>query len=298
MLAEMKELWRFRELLLSLVERELRIRYKNSVLGFLWSLLNPLMTALVMTLVFKYFLGQSVGSYVLYVLAAYLPYIFVQFALMDSSQSVLTSLQIVRKVYFPREVLPMAQVFANFIHFCLAMVVFFAIATVVWLRTLSGDAPAQFPIQATAILLPVLMVINLMLAMGLGFIVSALNTFYEDVKYMLGAVLYVGFFLCPVMYFSENVAAFAERHGSLGRLVYTVYHLNPMATLCTAYKKVLLNTVPIPAKDPDDPAKMITIEGMPLDWTYVGIAALVSFLILILGYSIFNRMKWRFVERP
>lgn len=298
MLAEIKELWRFRELLLSLVERELRIRYKNSVLGFLWSLLNPLMTALVMTLVFKYFLGQSVGSYVLYVLAAYLPYIFVQFALMDSSQSVLTSLQIVRKVYFPREVLPLAQVLANFIHFCLAMLVFFFIATAVWLRTLGGAAPPQFPIQGTVVLMPILMIINLMLATGLGLIVSALNTFYEDVKYMLGAILYVGFFLCPVMYFSENVAVFAERHGSVGQLVYTAYHLNPMATLCTAYKKILLRTVPIPAKDPDDPAKTIMIKGMALDWTYVGLAAIVSFAILVFGYWLFNRMKWRFVERP
>jgi lipopolysaccharide transport system permease protein len=298
MVDELRELWRFRELLLSLVERELRIRYKNSVLGFFWSLLNPLLTALVMTLVFKYFLGQSVGSYVLYVLAAYLPYIFVQFALMDSAQSVLTSLPIVRKVYFPREVLPMAQVIANFIHFCLAMVVFFLIAVAVWVKSMFGTAPVHFPIQPTVVLLPVLMVINLMAAMGIGFIVSALNTFYEDVKYMLGAILYVGFFLCPVMYFSENVLAFAQRHGALGQAVYTVYHLNPMATLCTAYKKVLLATVPIPARDPDDPSKMITIPGMALDWRFVAIAGVSSFLILVIGYSVFNRVKWKFVERP
>jgi len=291
MRAELKELWRFRELLLSLVERELRIRYKNSVLGFFWSLLNPLITATVMTLVFKFFLGQDVSSYGLYVLAAYLPYIFMQFSLMDSAQSVLISLPVIRKVYFPREILPMAQVLANFIHFCLAMLVFFLIATAVWIRDPSG----QFPIQATAVLLPFLMIINLMLAMGLGLIVSALNTFYEDVKYLLSAALYIGFFLCPVMYFSENVFYATQTQGGTGRLIYFLYHANPMATLCTAYKKTLLASVPVPV---NRGATGEVMPGMPLDWAMVGLAAVTSFGILVFGYWMFNRMKWRFVERP
>lgn len=291
MLSELKELWRFRELLLSLVERELRIRYKNSVLGFFWSLLNPLITATVMTLVFKFFLQQDVSSYGLYVLAAYLPYIFMQFSLMDSAQSVLLSLPVVRKVYFPREVLPMAQVFANFIHFCLAMLVFFFIATAVWIRDPSG----QFPIQPTAFLLPILMIINLMVAMGLGLIVSALNTFYEDVKYLLSAALYIGFFLCPVMYFSENVLFATQTQGTAGQIVYFLYHANPMATLCTAYKKVLLASVPVPAGRGD---AATVLPGLPIDWPMIGLAGLTSFGFLVFGYWMFNRMKWRFVERP
>lgn len=291
MLAELKELWRFRELLLSLVERELRIRYKNSVLGFFWSLLNPLITATVMTLVFKFFLEQDVSSYGLYVLAAYLPYIFMQFSLMDSAQSVLLSLPVVRKVYFPREVLPAAQVLANFIHFCLAMVVFFFIAAGVWVLHPSGE----FPIRPTAVLLPVLMIINLMLAMGLGLIVSALNTFYEDVKYLLSAALYIGFFLCPVMYFSENVLAATQSRGVGGQWIYTLYHANPMAMLCTAYKKTLLANTPVPT---GRGAVARELPGIPLDWGMLGLAAITSFGFLVFGYWMFNRMKWRFVERP
>lgn len=286
MIAELKELWRFRELLLSLVERELRIRYKNSALGFLWSLVNPLFTAGVMTLVFKYFLNMSVGSYVLYVLAAYLPYMFFQLALMDSAQSVIAALPMVRKVYFPREVLPLAQIIANFIHFILAMGVFLLIACVVWLRH-----PGQFPIQPTALLTPILWVIHFMLSLGLGFIISALNTFYEDVKYIVGALLYLMFFLSPVMYFSENVFHATAGHGALGEWLFRLYHLNPMAALCTAYRKLLLAPIPIPIKDKPQAA-------LPLDWGMVAASAVVSFGILVFGYWLFNRMKWRFVERP
>jgi ABC-type polysaccharide/polyol phosphate export permease len=287
MRGDLAELWRFRELLWSLAERELRIRYKNSVLGFFWSLLNPLITALVMTLVFKYFLGQGVGSYGLYVLSAYLPYMFFQFALMDSSQSVIAALPIIRKVYFPREVLPLAHVLANLIHFMLAMGVFFLIAVVVWLRH-----PGAFPIQATALLLPVLVIIHVALVSGLGLIVSALNTFYEDVKYLLGAGLYMLFFLSPVMYFSENVYAATQSMGERGSMAYFIYHLNPIATLVTSYRKLLLAPTPVPVQGSG------TQPALPMDWTLLGICALTSFAILWLGYAMFNRMKWRFVERP
>jgi ABC-2 type transport system permease protein len=108
MRGELKELWRFRELLLAMVERELRIRYKNSVLGFFWSLLIPLVTVAVMTVVFKVFLKNETPNFGAYVLAAYLPFLFINQAILDSAQSVLVSLPIVKKVYFPREILPLA----------------------------------------------------------------------------------------------------------------------------------------------------------------------------------------------
>lgn len=286
MWAELKELWRFRELLLSLVERELRIRYKNSALGFFWSLVNPLVTALVMSIVFKYFLSQGVGSYTLYVLAAYIPYVFFQFSLMDSSQSILVALPMVRKVYFPREVLPLAQILANFIHLLLALVVFMVIAILVWMRH-----PGEFPIRPTVVILPLVLIVNLALAIGGGLIVSALNTFYEDVKYILGAVLYVMFFLTPVMYFSENVRYATAKMGPEGDLYYLLYHANPMASLCTIYKKVLLAPTPVEVGG-------LKLEALPLNWGHFGMAAAISFGVMIFGYHMFNRMKWRFVERP
>ncbi len=286
MRAELKELWRFRELMFSMVEREIKIRYKNSFLGFLWSLVNPLITVLVMTVVFKYLVGNKTPNFSAYILAAYLPFMFFQFAVLDSSQSVLSALPFVRKVYFPRESLPLATIISNFIHFLLALVVFFLYLLVIWIRH-----PDVSPFTWNIVYLPVLLVINLMLAAGVGLIVSSLNVFYEDVKYIVSVGLYLMFFLCPIMYFSENVRYSEQLKGGIGDWVYFLYHLNPVAELCTAYRKVLL-----PAQQVD--IKGTLHEALPLDWPMIGVAALVSFLFLYCGYSMFNRLKWKFVERP
>jgi len=286
MLSELRELWRFRELLLTMIERELRIRYKNSFLGFFWSLLNPLITVLVMTVVFKYLVGNPTPNFSAYILAAYLPYMFFQFALMDSAQSVLASLPVVRKVYFPREILPLAAIGGNFIHLLLALLVFFLYLLGVWLVD-----PRVPPFTWTALLLPVLVLINLMLALGLGLIISALNTFYEDVKYIVGVGLYLLFFLSPIMYFSENVRYSKQLQGSAGDFIYVLYHLNPVAMLSTAYRKVLI------------PPQKVYVNGnwvdpLPLDPWLFGALVVTSVLTLIVGYGMFNRLKWRFVERP
>ncbi len=284
MLAELKELWRFRELLIAMVERELKIRYKNSFLGFLWSLINPLVTVLVMTVVFKYLLRNETQNFSAYVLAAYLPFIFFQFALLDSAQSVLVALPVVKKVYFPREILPLAAIASNFIHLLLALGVFFVYLLALWIRH-----PQVSPFTWNILLLIPLLIVNLALATGLGLIVSALNTFYEDVKYIVSVGLYLLFFLTPIMYFSENVMSTAARDG---RWIYVVYHLNPIAMLLTAYRKVLVQPGPVSLE------RNVSVPPMPLDLTLLGVAGLVSFVVLVAGYAAFNRMKWRFVERP
>lgn len=284
MLAELKELWKFRELLITMVQRDLKIRYKNSFLGFFWSLLNPLITVLVMTLVFKNFLRNGTPNLSAYVLAAYLPYMFFQLCLMDSSQTILSNIVIIRKIYFPREILPLASVISNFIHFLLALVVFFGYLLFIYI----GD-PKLSPFQWTVFYLPVLLLINLMLATGLSLIISALNTFYEDVKYIVSVSLYLLFFLCPIMYFSEVVYAKSMDHGST--LLYRVYHLNPVAMICTAYRKLMVAPQDVLDGDRKYPA-------LPLDWVLLGVAAVISFLVLIGGYAMFNRLKWKFVERP
>jgi ABC-2 type transport system permease protein len=269
-----------------MIERELRIRYKNSFLGFFWSLLNPLITVFVMTVVFKYLVGNPTPNFSAYILAAYLPYMFFQFALLDSAQSVLSALPVVRKVYFPREILPLAAIGSNFIHLLLALVVFFAYLFVIWIRD-----PSVPPFTWTALLLPVLVLINLTLALGLGLVVSALNTFYEDVKYIVGVGLYLLFFLSPIMYFSENVRYSKQLAGPLADWVYVIYHLNPVAMLVTAYRKILI------------PPQKVYVDGawvdpLPLDPLLFGVLVLSSVLTLIGGYALFNRLKWRFVERP
>jgi ABC-type polysaccharide/polyol phosphate export permease len=287
MIAELKLLYAKRELLWAMVERELRIRYKNSVLGFFWSLLNPLVTMCVMWVVFKFLLGNATPNYSAYVLSAYIPFMFFNMAVMDSAQSVLAALPVIKKVSFPREILPISTVLANFVHLLLALVVFFVFLLVVWLNT----DRENFPFTWTLALLPVLLVLTLMFTMGMSFIVSALNVFYEDVKYVTSVALYLLFFLTPVMYFSENVQHRTRDMGALGEAIYIGYHLNPVAVIATSCKQVLLKPGPVDIGGQQFPA-----SPLPL-YLYLWTAA-VCIVIFFAGYALFNRMKWRFVERP
>ena len=197
MLDELKELWRYRELLVTMVQRELKIRYKNSALGFFWSLLNPLVTVLVLSFVLSNFMYDEKGpkNISAYVLAAYLPFMFFQLCLMDSAQSILGAMPLIKKIYFPREILPLASVISNFIHFFLAMGVFFLYLLVNYLVH-----PGSWPFQFGTIYLPLLLLISFCLSLGFSFFISALNTFYEDVKYLVGIALWLMFFLTPNMY--------------------------------------------------------------------------------------------------
>jgi ABC-type polysaccharide/polyol phosphate export permease len=279
---EVKELWKYRGLLWSMVRRELTVRYKNSFLGFFWSMINPLLTVLVLTFVFKVIQKNHTPNFSAYVLAAYLPYMFFQQAIMDSAQSILSSLSLIKKIYFPREIIPLASIIANYIHFCLALVVFF-----IYLFALYVYGGMKVPtFMWTTIYLPILLVINFLLATGIGLWVCAINTFYEDVKYLVGTILSLLFFLSPIMYFSEAVY-YPERNLNH----YFLFHLNPIATLSMSYRKILLAPQPVDVGGVSYPA-------MPLSWKLIGITGIFSVLVFFYGYHVFNKWKWRFVERP
>lgn len=284
MWAEAKELWKFRELLLSMVQRDLKIRYKNSFLGFVWSLLNPLITVTVMTVVFQFIMDNHTPNLGAYIFAAYLPYMYFQLTLMDSSQTVLSNIQLVKKIYFPREILPLSSAISNFIHFLLGLLVLFVFLIVVYILH-----PKIWPFHWGILLLPLLLFMSFCLATGLSLIISALNTFYEDVKYIVGVLLYLLFFICPIMYFSEQV--YYADINKLHPIVYRLYYMNPVATLSTAYRKAILDPQPVTVKG-------VLYPPIGMDWKYVAIAFVVSVAVLLFGYSTFNRLKWRFVERP
>ena len=127
MLAELKELWRFRYLLWQLVRRDLKVRYKNSRLGFLWSIAPPLMQVAVITFVFKRAtnFAQGIDSYSAFLLVAMIPWSYMSLAILDSSQSILIMYGVIKKVYLPREIIPLANAISNFIHFLLSWAVFF-----------------------------------------------------------------------------------------------------------------------------------------------------------------------------
>jgi len=282
------ELWQYRELLRTLVIRELRVRYKNSILGFFWSLVNPLATVLVMTLVFKYVMGMRIANYSAYILAAYLPWTFFQFALLDSSQTILVYMQVIKKIYFPRVLLPLAAVLANFVHFLLAMGVLF-----VYLYGYVGT-----PLQLSLLWLPVIVLSQLLWVVGLSALIACWNAFYEDVKYLVSVGLQLLFFLTPIIYFSEQVRYTTLLPEAYREGVFWAYHLlNPMATLAMAYRKAVLPPITI-IHEPAAMGQTTQFPDMPLPLWLLGANLLAGAVVALGGLSYFRKREWEFVERP
>jgi len=286
MLSELKELYRYRDLVRQLVIRDIKVRYKNSVLGFFWSLVNPLAQVAVITVIVKFVMRLPIPNYSAYLLVAYLPWMFFQMSLLDASQAVLMHHDLLKKVYFPREALPVSIVISNLIHFILALGVF--IIYLIWLK--ASFLPTMF-------LLPVLVFFQFLLCVGLALFVSCLNVFYEDVKYIVSMLLQILFYLTPIMYLSEMVQL-ALRGKAHGAILYRIYELNPLNALIIAYRKLMLAPFSIPpSKAGEAPAFAKQMQDQPLDWTVLIITFGACILIAILGYAYFNRRKWTFAEQ-
>ncbi len=289
MRAQLSELWQYRELLWTLVIRELRVRYKNSALGFFWSLLNPLVTVMVMTVVFKYVMGMRIANYSAYILVAYLPWTYFQFALLDSSQTLLVYMQVIRKIYFPRALLPLATMLANLIHFLLAMGVLF-----LYLYLYVGT-----PLQWGLLLLPIVILSQTLWVTGLSLLISAWNVFYEDVKYLVSVGLQLLFFLTPIIYFSEQLRYTTLIPEAWREPFFWGYHLlNPMATLAMAYRKLILPPITVVQETPALAHQAVQYPDMALPLWLVGINLLLGLGVATIGLRYFRKREWEFVERP
>jgi ABC-type polysaccharide/polyol phosphate export permease len=290
LISECRELWRYRYLIKVLVRRELKIRYKNSVLGIFWSLVTPLVQVLVMTIAFHYFLSSGPPNFSAYLLCAYLPWTFFQNSVLDSSGAVLSQLGLLKKVYFPREIPVVASVCANFVHFLLSLLVFILYRWV--LAPIFIGWPGPPPIYV--LWLPVLMILQFILTLGVSLVVCAWNVFYEDVKFVATMMMGFLYYLLPIFYFAENIAQSSRIHNPAVRWwVYHLYLANPLAWLVTAYKQIFFNPQII-----SNQGQTPVVMSAHFDWRYLLIATTTSTLVCLWGYAFFNARKWRFTERP
>jgi len=224
------ELWAYRDLLINLVKRDLEVRYKRSVLGFAWSFLNPLLMMLVFAIVFQVVRPLSVRSYPLFVLCGLLPWNFLAGSLSGASRSITGNAQLIDKVYFPREILPLSAVLSNFVNYLFSLAVFIPLALLLGAR-----------FSPWTLALPAVILIQLVLVAGLALLLSALNVFYRDTELVLDVALTAWFFLTPIFYELELLP-----NRFLGIDVWRfVYTLNPMATLVTDYRYILLYQYPV-----------------------------------------------------
>lgn len=222
---DIRDLWLHRDLLYFLAWRDVKVRYKQTVLGVSWAILQPLLTMAVFSLFFGR-LGKMPSDglpYPIFTLAGLLPWQLFQYALTNSSQSVVAEARLITKVYFPRTIIPIASVLAGVIDFCLS----FGLMAILMLYY--GLVP-----KWTIVAIPLATVVTLMSALGAGFWLAALNVKYRDVRYTLPFISQFWMFLSPVAYASSIVP---EKW-------YWLYALNPMAGMIDVFRWAILGTAP------------------------------------------------------
>jgi ABC-type polysaccharide/polyol phosphate export permease len=212
-------LYKRRELISTLVSKELKARYRGSLLGIVWTFLNPLLLLLVYSLVFSVYMRVQMENYALFVFTGLLPWIWFSSSLGDGASSVVGSGSLITKSMFPAEVLPMVKILSNLMNyiFSLPLILIFMLAYGV-------------PLRPSMLWLPVVMAVQLLLTLGLVYFLSALNVRFRDTQHVLGNLLTLWFFLTPILYSANNAPA-DYRH---------LLYLNPMTVLAVSYQDIFL----------------------------------------------------------
>ena len=251
-----KDLYDYRELLKTNIKKEIRGKYKGSWLGVIWTFLNPLLMLAVYAFVFPYILRVNVENYTIFMIVALIPWNFFTIAVQTGTSCVNINGNILKKVYFPREIIPLSVTISQLINFlitCLIMAVFILVSGV------------GFSIHL--VLFPVLVLIQFILILGINFILSAITVFVNDIAHFVQVAMTMGFYATPIVYLPQM----------LPEKFQWAMKVNPMAVLVEGYRSVLY------------------YHQKP-DMFWLAIWACLSFLILIVGYLIFKKLEKTFVE--
>jgi lipopolysaccharide transport system permease protein len=255
-LSHLRELWRYRDLILRLAWSDFKLRYKSSALGFFWSLLEPLLMLVVLYVVFSNLMRVQVEHYQLFLLLGIILWNFLDRGTSMSIWGIVGKPSLVQKVYFPRDILVISTSITALMMTALEFVVF--IIFMVIFRVMPGWTVVYFPI---------LFVFEFLIILGLSMGLSALNVYFRDVQFIWRLIIQVGFFATPVIY---PITIFPEK-------IQWIVMLNPIAQIITMTRDCILYSIP-----PE-----------PLNLAYVAVSALV---LLLIGYLIFDRLEPRFGE--
>ena len=254
----LQELYNYRELVKNLVVRDLKLRYRSSVLGFLWCLVNPLLMMGVFTLVFTVLLtNNNIEHFPVFILIGILAWNLHSTALVGAINSVVGGAQLIQKVYFPREVLPIATVLSNTVNFLLSLIALFALVLIF-----------QVQLTATLIFLPLVILVQVIFTVGIALFLSALNVFYRDTASIMETMMLAWFFLTPIFYRIEDVFPAYSR---------LMYILNPLASIIAAYRDILY-------------------YGTMSNLDFFSRTAVTALVVLVLGYLFFIRSSRSFSE--
>ena len=253
LLAHLRLLFAYRELLLSWTTRTIKSRYRQSVLGFGWALVQPVFQMVVISVIFGSLVRvPSEGiPYPVFAYSALLPWTLFAGSISSAVPSVLQNMYLVTKIYFPREILPLSAILARLVDFVIASLVF--VGLMLWYR---------IPVHATLLLVPLLLAIQTVLALALGLLGAAISVFLRDISFAIPLGMQLWMYATPVIY---PLSMVPERWRPF-------YLLNPMAGIIDSYRRVVL-------------------QGQLPDFGYLGVAACISLLLCAIAYAYFKRLE-------
>ncbi len=271
----------YRELLVGMTRKELKVKYKNSFLGFAWSLLNPLLYLVVFYVAFVKILASGVPSFPIFLLSGLLVWNLFSTGLAAACGSVVGNAALVKKVAFPREILPLAAVGSMLVHFFLqSLVLFVVLALVRW-----NVAWEYVP------LLPVALIALLLLTGGLGILLSATNVYLRDTQHFLELALLAWFWVTPIVY---GFMTIGQRTGSWFK---TIYMMNPVTPIVLIFQRAIYAKLDNPKIPVGSPGREILPHwSMGTYLAYLGYSFAVGIIVLAIAISVFGRGEANFAE--
>ncbi len=278
-LSRTADIWRYRELIVGLVRKELKVKYKNSVLGFLWSMLNPALTLVVFYFVFQIVLPNGIPFFAIYLLSGVLVWNLVSSSLPAATASVVSNATLVKKVAFPREILPLASIGAGLVHFFLQAIVLIG-ALVIF----------RYPVGPRYVaLLPVALAVLLLFLGALSILLSAVNVYMRDTQHFVELALLAWFWGTPIVYQYRLVA---DRLEGREWLIF----LNPITAVTVTFQRAIYNKV----EAIGDSGNVIPIlpKGAGVGWylAHLGVVAAGSLVLLVIAMHVFGRLEGNFAE--
>jgi lipopolysaccharide transport system permease protein len=262
MFSNFKKLFSYRELLVSLTKKELKVKYRGSVLGFFWSLLNPVLIMLVYSFVFSMVLKQGIKEFAIFLLCGLLQFNFFSNSVNYSASSIISNSNLVKKIYFPKEIIPLSVVLSNLVNFLLELLILFAVLSIF-----------KYKFYLHLYWLPVLIIVEVFFVSGFSLLVSSLNVLFRDLQHLISILMMVWFFGTPIIY---PMSVVPEKFSFW-------MQLNPMAVFSTVYRDMFYYV-----KYP---------EGMYIpSLKVILICAGISIGFFFLGYFVFKKIEPRFAE--
>lgn len=251
-----KELYKYREMLKNLVIKDLRTRYKGSILGFLWTFVNPLLQLLIYSVIFSTIMRINIDKYYMFQFVALLPWIFFATSVQVSTTSIIFNKDLVKKVYFPREILPISVVNAGLMNLLFGFIVVF-LALIV----------SKIYISYALIALPIVIFVEYVMTLSFSLLLSALNVYFRDLEHILSIVMMAWFYLTPIIFPVEMIPQKYLR----------LFFLNPMTPIINSFRDILYYK-----RFPDFKMLLMTL--------------LLATILLVFSYNVFRKLEMNFAE--